>query len=180
MEWMFMPLRRFADFSGRSRRKEYWSWILLQFLIGLLYWILIAAFGGAALMAGDLTAIAAAGGAILLISAIYGLVGLVFFIPSLAVTVRRLHDTNRSGWWILAPMIPYVLMIFLTFGAAASVGPKPDESALASLGLGLIVLVLIMMVMGLILLVFMLLDGTPGPNKYGPNPKAPTAAQVFS
>src|SRR5688572_15623028 len=85
MEWMFMPLKRYADFSGRSRRKEYWSWVLFQFLLGLGYWILIFAFAGAAVMSGDMNAMFAAGGAVLLISGLYGLLGLAFLIPGLAV-----------------------------------------------------------------------------------------------
>ncbi len=180
MEWMFMPLKRYADFSGRSRRKEYWSWVLFQFLLGLAYWVLIFGSASAAVATGDLTAMFAAGGAVLIISAVYGLLALIFFIPGLAVSVRRLHDTNRSGWWILAPLTPYVLIIFLAVGAVATAGPKPDQTTLASLGLGNMGLVLIMVVMALLLFVFMLHEGTPGPNRYGPNPKATDAAGVFS
>ena len=52
MEWMFMPLKRYAEFSGRSRRMEYWMFFLLQMLIGVVFWVLIAMVGGAALMSG--------------------------------------------------------------------------------------------------------------------------------
>jgi len=180
MEWMFMPLRRYADFSGRSRRMEYWSWLLLQVLLAIGYWVLVIAFAGAAVLSGDLTGMFAAGGAVVLVSIIYGLLGLFFLIPGLAVSVRRLHDSNRSGWWLLGPMIPYVLIIFLTFGATAAIGPKPDQATLASLGLGILALTLVMLLMSLIVIIFMLLDGTPGPNKYGPNPKAPAPVGVFS
>ena len=180
MKWMLMPLKRYADFSGRSRRTEYWSWVLLQVLIGIGYWVLVFGTAGAAVLSGDRAALAAAGGAVLVISGVYLLIGLIFLIPSLAVSVRRLHDTNRSGWWILAPTVPYVLIIVLAFGSYAALGPKPDEATMASIGLGVLLITLILMVMGLILVVFMLLDGTPGPNRYGPNPKAPGAAGVFS
>ncbi len=180
MEWMFMPLKRYFDFSGRSRRKEYWSWVLFQFLLGIGYWVLIFAFAGVGSMSGDLNAMFAAGGAVIIVSLLYLLIALVFLIPGLAVSVRRLHDTNRSGWWILAPTVPYVGIMFLVFGAAATVGSKPDATTLASLGLGILGLALIMMVMGLLIFVFMLLEGTPGANKYGPNPKSEGAAGVFS
>jgi uncharacterized membrane protein YhaH (DUF805 family) len=47
MEWMFMPLKRYADFSGRSRRMEYWMWVVFQFLIFIAFMILMVAVGGA-------------------------------------------------------------------------------------------------------------------------------------
>ena len=76
---------------------------------------------------------------------------LAAFIPSLAVTIRRLHDRNMSGWWygglLIASFIPFI-------------------NILASLGM-------------LALLVVMMLDGTDGPNKYGADPKDPSQASVF-
>lgn len=180
MDWMLMPLKRYADFSGRSRRMEYWMWVLFQFLIGLAYWVLVAAFAGAGVMTGDISGLFAAGGAVLLITLLYFLLGLVFFIPNLAVTVRRLHDTNRSGWWILAPMVPYLVIIFVTMGTLASAGPKPDQTTLGAMGIVILVAGLAMLVVGIILLVFLLLEGTRGPNRFGPDPKSPTPEGVFS
>ena len=111
MEWMFMPLKRYADFSGRSRRMEFWMWELFQFLHRLrrrdrARWRSSAA----ALMiaGGDPTALMAAGGAVMIIGVLYVLFALAFFIPRLAVTVRRLHDTDRSGWWMLRRWRPYL------------------------------------------------------------------------
>lgn len=179
MEWMLMPLRRYADFSGRSRRMEYWMWVLFQFLIGLGFTVLIVAVAGAGLMSGDPTQLVAVGGVALILYLLYMLVGLVLFIPSLAVTVRRLHDTNRSGWWILAPMVPYLLMIVATMTLVGTAG-KPDQSTLGMMGLILMVFGLAAMVLGIVLLVFLFLEGTKGPNKYGPDPKSPTPAGVFS
>lgn len=99
MEWMLMPYRRYAEFSGRSRRKEYWMFTLLSLLV----------YGGAAALmfsGGLMTAISGAedaefsplfwlGGAI---AAMFFLGSLV---PSVAVTIRRLHDRDMSGWWYL-------------------------------------------------------------------------------
>jgi uncharacterized membrane protein YhaH (DUF805 family) len=85
------------------------------------------------------------------------LLGLVLFIPSLAVTVRRLHDTDRSGWWLVGPLLVLLpLLFFLGLGAARN----PTES-LAPLG------ALVLFIWGAVMLVFMCLRGTPGPNRFG-------------
>jgi len=99
MEWMIMPLKRFAEFSGRSRRKEYWMFVLLQMLI------LIPAAILAILMGGPVEDPANPFGstAILIVLGVYFL---VFFIPGLAVQVRRFHDQDKSGWFILLGFIP--------------------------------------------------------------------------
>jgi uncharacterized membrane protein YhaH (DUF805 family) len=179
MEWMLMPLKRYADFSGRSRRMEYWMWVVFQALIAIAFLVVLLAVGGAALMSGDPAQMVAVGGIVILLYLLWALLGLIFFIPNLAVTVRRLHDTNRSGWWVLAPWGPYLLMIF---ASAAIVGTtsKPDETTLGMMGLVMIVLGLAALVLGLVVLVFLFLEGTKGPNQYGPDPKSPTPAGVFS
>ena len=176
MHWMLMPLRRYADFSGRSRRMEYWMWILFQFLIGLAFWVLMLVLGGSAMMSGDPTAMASAGAGMMIVWFLYMIVGLAFFIPSLAVTVRRLHDTNRTGWWILAPLVPYVVAWVSILGGAASGG----EAGMATGGIIGMVAILAALVLGLVLLVFMFLEGTRGPNQYGADPKGTDANQVFA
>ena len=153
MEWMLMPLKRYAEFSGRSRRKEYWMYVLLLVIVGVVLGVIEGAMGLQQTVGG-----------------IYGPLSLIFvlatFIPSLAVGVRRLHDTERSGWWILLPIVPYALSIFMLFsGSLAMAG------ILAMVALGL----------AIVLLVFMVLDGTKGPNKYGPDPKGGVDAdKVFA
>ncbi len=132
MELMFQPIRKYADFSGRARRKEFWLFALLMFLIEVVIMALLSAVGGSPMMLVD-PALAPAAGASGTVLMIYGLVLLALLIPSLAVAVRRLHDTNRRGWWILIGLIPLI-------GA-------------------------------LVLFIFYLLDGTPGPNRFGPDPK---------
>lgn len=179
MDWMLMPLRRYADFSGRSRRMEYWMWILLQFLIGIGFSVVLMAVAGSALMSGDPGQLVAMGGIVLILYLLYMLIALVFFIPNLAVTVRRLHDTNRSGWWILAPWGPYLGMIVASMAVVGS-GAQPDQATLGMMGLIVLVFGLAALVLGLVLLVFLFLEGTKGPNKYGPDPKDPTPAGVFS
>ncbi|HEX2559544.1 DUF805 domain-containing protein [Phenylobacterium sp.] len=134
MNLMFQPLRKYADFNGRARRAEYWLFTLLMILISLPLSVISGVAGAA-----DETGAGAVGGSLILLLVMLGLI-----IPSIAVTVRRLHDTNRSGWWILISFIP--------------------------------------LVGGLILFVFSVLDGTPGPNNFGPDPKGrgDTLATVFA
>jgi uncharacterized membrane protein YhaH (DUF805 family) len=84
-------LTKYANFQGRAQRSEYWYFVLA-------YCLLLLVVAVIALMLG--------GGRIIL--PVMGLVFLGIFLPSLAAQVRRLHDTNASGWWILLAFIPYV------------------------------------------------------------------------
>jgi len=138
MEWMLMPYKRYADFSGRSRRKEYWMFILFNFLLAMLCVMLMLAGG----MSMDESGQSEPGplfwvGALVLAAFVLGSI-----IPSIAVQVRRFHDQDKSGWMVLLGFIPYVG--------------------------------------GLIVFIFMCLDGTRGPNRFGNDPKDPTNADVFA
>lgn len=135
MSYMFLPLKRYFDFSGRSRRKEFWLFFLLQIL---LYAVLLFALAASASSldataagAGDPQAAAAFAG--LGLTAIVPV--LLLIIPNIAVTVRRFHDQDKSGWMYLINFIP--------------------------------------LVGGIIVLVFMCMEGTRGPNTYGRDPKNP-------
>ncbi|HEX8239638.1 MAG TPA: DUF805 domain-containing protein [Allosphingosinicella sp.] len=175
MEYMLMPLKRYADFSGRSRRMEYWMFQLFMFIVYMAMVMLMMVLGGGALMmGGDANGLVAAGGAVMIIGLLYLLFALAMFIPSLAVAVRRLHDTNRSGWWILAPLAGYAVMALGGVLAAAS----PDNPMLG----GILALVggLLAFGLALTLLVFMFLEGTRGPNDYGPDPKGERLDKVFA
>lgn len=129
MEWMLMPLRRYADFSGRSRRKEYWMFVLGVIIVAVVLGFIEGILGLSGMVGG-----------------VYGpltlLLVLAIIVPSIAVQVRRFHDQDKSGWFVLLAFIPI---------------------------LG-----------GLIVLVFMCLEGTKGPNRFGPDPKDPNSAEVFS
>lgn len=114
MNWYLKVMRdNYANFSGRARRKEYWIFYLFQLLIffGLVF------LGGAFSYDDDSTSIPLA---------ILGLYMLGTFIPFLAVTVRRLHDTGKSGWWILSAFIPYVgkLLMIIFCASEGDVGPN--------------------------------------------------------
>ena len=119
MDWYLKVLKNYFGFSGRARRKEYWMFFLFNLVIAIVLGIVDN-------MAG------------LVSDSGYGVLGslyaLAILIPSIAVGVRRLHDTGRTGWWLLIGLIPLI-------GA-------------------------------IVLLVFFVLEGTSGPNEYGPDPKA--------
>jgi uncharacterized membrane protein YhaH (DUF805 family) len=124
MEWMLLPLKRYADFSGRSRRKEYWMFVLLNTIV-ILFLVMVGVIGAGT--SGEESAL-------LVIAIVLGVLwALGTVIPGLAVQVRRFHDQDKSGWFVLLGFIPY---------------------------LG-----------GLIVLVFMLFEGTAGANRFGPDPK---------
>jgi uncharacterized membrane protein YhaH (DUF805 family) len=135
MDWMLLPLKRYADFQGRSRRMEYWMFFLGIMIIEIVLFALLGLMGAFTPRA-DGTPSAM----LFPMFGILGIFGLAIIVPALAVQVRRFHDQNLSGWFVLLNFIPY---------------------------LG-----------GLVVLVFMCLPGTKGPNKYGPDPLDPAGANV--
>ena len=94
---------------------------------------------------------------------------LATFVPSLAVQVRRLHDTNRSGWWLLIGVVPYAIFALAAGAALASGSMMALAGATMLLGL-------LAFAGGIALLVFMVLPGTKGDNSYGSDPYAGSAA----
>ncbi len=116
MSWYLEVLKKYAVFSGRARRKEYWYFFLFNVLITI---VLLVIDG----MTGTLDAAAGIG----LLGSIYALaVG----IPALAVSVRRLHDTDRSGWWLLIILVPLIgVIVILVFTVQDS---KPGENQYGS------------------------------------------------
>lgn len=103
MNWYLEVLKKYAVFNGRARRKEYWYFVLFNIIIS----IVLAAIEGST---GSFSPEAGVG----LLGGIYTLAVLI---PSIAVSVRRLHDTERSGWWLLIALIPLigaiVLLVFM-------------------------------------------------------------------
>ena len=116
MYWMILPLKRYADFRGRSRRKEYWMFVLGYTLVILAIGLV---FGlGAALTDPGTIDPEALNSPMLFALVAIGIVGLAIFIPSLAVQVRRLHDRDMSGWWLL---LLYALSLLPIVGFLASI-----------------------------------------------------------
>lgn len=116
MDWYLSVLRKYADFSGRARRREYWMFALVNFLVSLVL------------------------GAIGLMGHGFGLLTWIYtaavLIPSFAVGFRRLHDTGRSGWWTLILFVPLVgAIVYLVFMCMDSApgdnqyGPNPKTGA---------------------------------------------------
>ena len=118
-------LGKYAAFSGRARRSEYWWFILFFFLVAIVAAVVDSALG--LQLGNDQSTFSDTG----LVSAV---VTLALLIPWLAVSVRRLHDTGRSGWLVLLGLIPIVGVILLIIwfaqdskpGANAH-GPNPKE-----------------------------------------------------
>ncbi|MER7665353.1 MULTISPECIES: DUF805 domain-containing protein [unclassified Streptomyces] len=107
MHWYLDVLKKYAVFNGRARRQEYWMFTLFSVLISIVLAVIDAVIGTSPV-----------------IGAIYTL---AVFLPTLAVTVRRLHDTDRSGWWILIGLVPLVgFIVMLVF--LASEGKRHDNS----------------------------------------------------
>jgi uncharacterized membrane protein YhaH (DUF805 family) len=128
MEWMLLPLKRYAQFSGRSRRKEYWMYVLFLVLAAIVLGIVesILGLGGHAVLASETSASGAFYGALVNRGILSNLFTLATFIPSLAVAVRRLHDTNRSGWWYLLIFVPLIgaIVLLVWFCTAGTPGPN--------------------------------------------------------
>jgi uncharacterized membrane protein YhaH (DUF805 family) len=111
MEWMILPLKRYAQFSGRSRRREFWMWVLFNWTvaIGLAVIDTLIGFGGTSAVTGPMGAAYSwySNGPLSLIWM------LATFIPNLSVSIRRLHDIDKSGWWLLILLVPLVGFIAL-------------------------------------------------------------------
>lgn len=95
MEYFLGAYKKYADFTGRARRKEFWMFVLFYFIVAIVLGIIDSIIG-------------------------FQLLGMLFslgsLIPSLAIGARRLHDTGRSGWWQLLYLIPLIgLIIMIVF-----------------------------------------------------------------
>lgn len=123
MNWYLEVLKKYAVFSGRARRTEFWMFTLVNIAVSMLLAFVDNSFG--------MTVSYGVG----MLSSLYGLAVLI---PSLAVAVRRLHDTGRSGWWWLISLVPLIgAVVLLIFAAQDSqpgsnkYGPNPKGAASA-------------------------------------------------
>ncbi len=113
---------KYATFSGRARRKEYWMFFLFYVIFNIILSILDGVLG-------------LKGHGQYNVGVLNSIYGLVLLIPSLAIAVRRLHDTDRSGWWLLIILVPIVgAIVFIVFLCLDSTpgsnkyGPNPKEN----------------------------------------------------
>ncbi len=103
---------KYCDFTGRARRSEFWFWVLFVGLVSGVIGGMVAAAVGTNSAAYHV---------------ITGLVGLVFLLPNLGVTVRRLHDVGRSGWWILIGLVPCVGFLILLYFELLDSQPQANK-----------------------------------------------------
>lgn len=117
MNWYLAVLKKYAVFSGRARRKEYWMYVLFYVIFAVVAMILDNVLGLASVETGY--------------GPLYGLVALAHIIPSLAAGVRRMHDVGKSGWFLLIPI--YSLILACTDGQKGSneYGPDPKDPSSA-------------------------------------------------
>ncbi|AZG73573.1 DUF805 domain-containing protein [Shewanella livingstonensis] len=124
MDWYVKVLKQYFDFSGRARRKEFWMFGLVSMIISIVLTLLDMGVG----LYNDLYG---AG----LFSSIYSL---AIMIPSIAVSARRLHDTDHSAWWLLLMFIPLlgvlILLVVMCFNSKEDNEYGPNPKAEPSLG----------------------------------------------
>lgn len=118
MNWYLTVFKKYAEFTGRARRQEYWMFVLFNFI-----------FASAATLLDEFIGY---GGNYGILNSLYSL---VVFIPGLAVSVRRLHDTDKSGWFLLIVLIPiigwiWIIVVLATEGVrgANKYGPDPKNN----------------------------------------------------
>jgi len=159
MHWIKLAFTRYFDFSGRSQRREYWSFLVFWLIV----WIVTAWIDRAA----GLRLPVPNGEAKPFVGLLATIFLLATFIPGLAVGVRRLHDSNRSGWWTALPFAPILLLV-----VAAMTGLMPPVPFRF--------LPLLVLIPPVVLLILMCLGGTSGPNRFGADPRGvEDVADVF-
>lgn len=116
MNWYLEVLKKYTVFQGRARRTEYWMFALFNFIISMVLSIIDGIIGTVGILS--------------------GLYCLAVLLPAIAVSVRRLHDIGKSGWWLLIVLVPFigaiVLLIFALLDSQAGsnqYGPSPKEQA---------------------------------------------------
>ena len=121
MSWFVEALKKYAVFSGRSRRKEYWYYVLFVAIISIVLNIIDGLLGTSNPSTG--------------FGLFSGIFSLAVLIPSIAVSVRRLHDIDRTGWWVLIGLVPLIgWIVLLIFHVQDSTprtnryGPSPKEA----------------------------------------------------
>ncbi len=153
-------------FTGRARRSEYWYWCLFVFIVSMPFAILLE------FVPEDVWAL------MLPLSMVYSGWSIFCSIASFAVAIRRLHDIGRSGWWY-GGMVIYgsiwalimVIGVFVALLSAVGDSAEPQFSSLIPWLVVVLITYIPFLLYGIVLLVWFCTDSTPGPNKYGENPK---------
>ncbi|MCH7959912.1 MAG: DUF805 domain-containing protein [Candidatus Hydrogenedentes bacterium] len=145
--WYFEVLKKYAVFSGRARRKEFWMFRLFDAIIYTVLYVgeaLATDFSRGSYYGGILT----------------GVYSLAVLLPNLAVGVRRLHDTGRSGWWLVLPSASMIVGLFLFLSLYDEYGQSVLWFTSA-----------LFFVPTIVLIIFLIQDGQHRENRYGPDPK---------
>jgi uncharacterized membrane protein YhaH (DUF805 family) len=144
--------QHYFDFEGRTRRQEFWYYVIAFVVIDIAFAVVQA---------------------VLNTHALTSLLALALLLPNLGIAVRRLHDINRTGWWVLIGAIPGTVMVVLTV----------ISFMLAGAAAGFLLLLPILSLCGLaalaaaaLLIYWYAQPGTVGPNQYGPEPSAGVTA----
>ncbi|PPF62614.1 DUF805 domain-containing protein [Clavibacter michiganensis] len=112
---------KYATFSGRASRSEYWWWTLVVIIVSIVLNVLSLALGGSGIGQGDTSSMTAGATVITVIASLWTLATII---PTLALAWRRLHDTNRSGAWYLLVLIPLIGSIILIVWFASAAKPE--------------------------------------------------------
>jgi uncharacterized membrane protein YhaH (DUF805 family) len=124
MDWYLQVLKKYTVFTGRARRKEYWFFVLFNIIVS-------AALNIVDYFTGTYSSAYGMG-------LLGGLYSLAVLLPAIAVAIRRLHDTGRSGWWLLLSLVPVigwiVLLVFMVLDSQPGdnqygPSPKTDQPA---------------------------------------------------
>jgi uncharacterized membrane protein YhaH (DUF805 family) len=182
---IFQPLVKYADFSGRAHRSEFWLWLLLRTGLTAILVLTMTPSFAPGLPQREMLLIFLRN--YFLASPLNSLVELGLLIPTLAVAVRRLHDVNRSGWWIVLPqavilasLITFLLITNTNVSSliAASYGDTPAShdaiiggALLNAIGMLLLFAGVPSLVISIDILSAFFHKGTKGPNRFGADPK---------
>jgi uncharacterized membrane protein YhaH (DUF805 family) len=148
VDWAKRPIvEKYADFTGRASRPEYW-WYVLALVVAFIVVRIVEGIVGVSHMI------------FLSYGPLSALLWLATIVPSLAVGARRLHDTDRSGWWLLICVVPYALMALTGVLAVMGGGLLMFFGMMGLIGV-------VALIGALVLLYFMVLPGTPGQNRFG-------------
>lgn len=175
MKWFLVALKKYAVFTGRARRKEYWMYVLFYIIFSIAARLIDHLLGlSRNLLDG---------------SVLTGLYGLGMLVPGLAVGVRRMHDIGKSGWVYARFMIAAVVIIIgymvilvaklMTSGQLEAIqsGDYDPMELMQVVSTPTLIMLLSLLVLVVWLIVLFARDSQPGENKWGPNPKETSLPQ---
>jgi uncharacterized membrane protein YhaH (DUF805 family) len=168
MKYYLSVLKKYAVFKGRASRREYWMFILFYFIFSVVAQILDAIFKTNRLISYNLPIyVLRIGNSQGLLTLLYSL---ILLIPSVAVTVRRLHDIGKSGWWALVFALISGIPIIL---ASILIGSIEYKGGTISRGINLLITLAMLISLASVVwfIVWLALPGDPNENAYGPVPE---------